>query len=300
MLSKLEAFIEVARTKNITTAADNLYTSQPSVSMKIKALEEQLNAKLFDRTKKMMHLTAEGKVFLHYAESISDLYNEATTIINNFKTLKRGTLSVAAGSYYGSYLLPNMLGHFKSKYPGIHIQIKMAFSEVVIRDVLVNNYELGFIGETEYVKKYPNLVCKTFLKDELVLIFSSKHPCTQMNSVDIQSLQDETFIKSNRSSALRKKLEKSFQNDNIEFKNSIILNNVESIKRAVENNLGISILPKMAVEREIKLGFLHTAKIENISLSRELHYVYRNDKVLSRAAEEFLEMSINHFSNRFL
>jgi DNA-binding transcriptional LysR family regulator len=295
MLSKLEAFIEVARTKNITRAADNLYTSQPSISMKIKALEDQLNTKLFDRSKKVMHLTEEGKVFLHYAESISDLYNEATTIINDFKALNRGTLSVAAGSYYGSYLLPDMLGQFKSKYPGVNIDVKVAFSEVVIQDILVNNYELGFIGETELVEKYPNLVYETILTDELVLIFSKKNPCAQMDSVDIRSLRTETFIKSNRSSALRKKVEKSFQEQNIKFENSIILNNIESIKRAVENNLGFSILPKMAVEREIDLGFLHTAKIENMSLSRELYYVYRNDKVLSRAAKEFLEMSIVHF-----
>jgi DNA-binding transcriptional LysR family regulator len=295
MLSKLEAFIEVARTKNITKAADNLYTSQPSISMKIKALETQLNTTLFDRSKKMMDLTDEGKVFLHYAESITDLYNEATTIINDFKSLKRGSLSVAAGSFYGSYLLPSMLGQFKSKYPGVNIDVKVAFSEVVIQDILVNNYELGFIGETELVEKYPNLVYEPFLKDDLVLIFSSSHPCAQMNSIDLRTLQKETFIQSNRSSVLRKKLEKLLLEEKLEFNSSIILNNIESIKRTVENNLGFSILPKMAVEREISLGLLHTAKIENMTLSRELYYVYRNDKVLSRAAKEFLDMSITYF-----
>jgi DNA-binding transcriptional LysR family regulator len=296
MLNRLQAFLEVAKTKNITKAADNLYTSQPSISMKIKALENQLGVYLFSRTNKVMHLTEEGKMFFPYAERIYNLFGEATTMINDFKGLERGKLSVSAGVYYGAYVLPNMLGNFKSKYPKIDIQIRVTNTESVINDIVVNDHELGFISQIDLVYKYQNIVCEPLLTDQLIFVCSPSHRCAEWDVIDLHTISDETFIISDPTSALRQLINETFQKQNIKFNNFIILNGVEPMKRSVENNLGISILPRLSVEREIELGLIKTVPIKNMTLSRELFYIYRRDKMLSRTAEEFLKMSISHLS----
>ena len=204
---------------------------------------------------------------------------------------------MSAGAYYGAYLLPNMLGKFKEKYPKIKIQIKIAFSETVIQDVLLNNHELGFISQTEQIEKYPNLVYEPFFTDKLLLICSPEHPYASLKEIELNKLTEETFIKSDPSSVLRNLLDDLFRREGVQFKQSIILNNVESIKRAVENNLGISILPYLAVKRELDLGILSTVPLKSIELTRNLYYIYRNDRILSRAAKEFLQLSIQYFSN---
>jgi DNA-binding transcriptional LysR family regulator len=298
MLNRLQAFLEVAKTKNITKAAENLYTSQPSISMKIKALESQVGAELFSRTNKMMLLTEEGKLFFSYAERIYNLYGEATAAINEFKGIEGGKLSVSTTVYYGAYFLPYVLGNFKSKYPKNKIQIKATNTESVINNIVVSDHELGFISQIDLVYRYPNIVCKPLLLDELIFVCSPTHPCTEWDEIDLHSITDETFIISDPTSALRRLIESTFQKQNIEFNDYIILNGVEPMKRSVENNLGISILPRLSVMREIELGLIKTVPIKNMTLSREIFYIYRSDKVLSRSAEEFLKMSITHLSKK--
>ncbi|MCP8615830.1 LysR substrate-binding domain-containing protein [Salirhabdus salicampi] len=295
MISKLRAFMEVAKTKNLTKAAENTFTSQPSISMKIKSLEDELGTKLFDRSKKMMILNEEGKNFLRYAEQIIHLYDEAITVINDFNDLNRGTLAISSGSYFGSYLLPELLGIYKARFPKIDIQIKIAFSQIVIENVIMNNHELGIIGETDLVNKYPNLLCHPFFNDELLLICSVSHPCAKLEEIELTDLKEETFIKSDKSSALLRMIEEHLRAENIEFKHSIILSNVEAIKRSVENNLGVTILPKLSVEREVELGLLKGLPIKNMNTNRRLFFIYRKDRVLSQASKEFLKMSLRHF-----
>lgn len=296
MISKIEAFLEIAKTKNLTKAADNLYTSQPSISMKLKALEELLETKLFDRTRKM-ELTEEGKMFLHYADSIYHLFIEATTAINDFKNLDRGTLSISTGSYYGTYVLPHMLGEFKSKFPKVNIQIKVTNTEDVFEDLVANHHEIGFVSEYHLIGRFPQLICEPLFTDDLVFVCSKIHPLGNLDAIDLRLFTEETFIISDETSALRKLIEDNFQKHGIKFETLIILNGVEPMKRSVENNLGISILPRLSVEREIKSGQLKTVPIYNFSLSRKIYYLHRNEKTLSRASQEFLKMMMKHHLN---
>ncbi|SFB37781.1 DNA-binding transcriptional regulator, LysR family [Lentibacillus halodurans] len=298
MIDKMKTFLEVACERNITKAAENLYSSQSTISMKIKSLEDHLGTKLFDRTKKTMGLTKEGKIFYDYASEICSKYDEVSTIIQQFKQLNMGTLSVAAGSYFGSYVLPELLGAYKEKYPTLDVQVTVAFSHIIMKEVILNNHELGIIGELEEALSYSQLVCKPFFEDELMVICSPTHPSAEQEFFTIDDLKRNTFIKSDKSSALRTIIEKRLGEAGIKTAGTMILNNIETIKRTVEQNLGISILPRLSVIREFKTEKLAMKPIENLKLTRNLYYIHRNDKVLSRPAEKFLELTLDYFQKK--
>lgn len=296
MISRLIAFIEVVKTKNISKAADNLFTSQPSISLKIKSLENELNCKLFHRTKKYMVLTQEGQHFLQYAESIVGLYNQALSSIEEFNDLERGTLSISSGAFYGTYILPDLLGIYKQKFPKIDINIEIVFSEVVLQGVLNNKFELGFIGELEEAKKNPELVCRSLCDDELILVFSPKNKkFSSKEEVHLEEIIEETFIISDHSSAMRQLVEREIKKEGLNFKNVMTLSNIESIKKTVENNLGISILSKLSVKKDIEFGTLKSIPIKDHVFSRQLFYIYRKDKTLSHSASEFLKLCLDYF-----
>ncbi|MFA1820067.1 LysR substrate-binding domain-containing protein [Virgibacillus oceani] len=296
MIEKMKTFLIVANEQSVTKAAEELYSSQSTISMKIKSLEDNLGSKLFDRTKRSLQLTQEGKVFYNYASKICSDYDEVITIIQQFKQLNLGTLSVGAGSYFGSYVLPMLLGEFKKKHPALDIQVMVAFSNIITKEVIMNNHELGFIGELEEAVTSPQIICEPFYLDKLVVICSASHPLSKKESLTIDDLKGQTFIKSDMSSALRKLTEYYLKEMGIESSSTIILNNIETIKRTVEQNLGISILPQLSVEREVKINKLAMKKIQGIELNRNLYYIHRNDKVLSRPAQSFLKLVLDYFS----
>jgi DNA-binding transcriptional LysR family regulator len=245
-----------------------------------------------------MFLTQEGKIFYDYAVKIYSQYEEVTTIIQKFKDLNMGTLSVGAGSYFGSYVLPELLGIFKKNHPSIDIHVMVAFSNVIAKDVIMNNYELGFVGELDDIINHTQLKSAPFYEDELVLICSPDNPLSKKEEITIEDLRDVPFIKSDQSSALRILIEKRFKEMGFEIGNTMILNNIETIKRTVEQNLGISILPRLAVIREVSSGKLTMHYIKNLKLTRYLYYIHRNDKVLSFPAKRFLELTLDYFSKQ--
>ncbi|MGG0719249.1 LysR family transcriptional regulator [Robertmurraya massiliosenegalensis] len=297
MIERLIAFLEVVKTRNISKAAENLFTSQPSISMKIKSLETDFNTKLFHRTKKYMLLTDEGEHFHNYAESMVGLYKQAMVTIGEFKDLERGTLSVSSGAFYGIYLLPELLGIYKERFPKIEINIEIVFSEVVVQGVLNNKFELGFIGELNEAKNHTDLVCNSFYNDELILVFSPKNKrLSSMKEVQLEELLTEMFIISDHTSAMRQLVEKEFYKNGLNLRSMITLSNIESIKNTVINNLGISILSKLSVKKEIEQGILKTIPIKDQVFSRKLFYIYRNDKTLSNSANEFLKLCLEYFS----
>ena len=289
MIRRFKAFLETVRVGNVSIAAENLYTSQSTISTQLKSLENQLGVKLFDRTKKSLSLNEQGKIFLGYVETICQLYDEAVSIINNMENLELGTLSVSAHLYFGSYILPRILKVLKNKYPNIMLNIGISSSRQVITEVLSNKHELGIIGEMDSVKT-PQLISEHLFVDKLIPIFSPESKWCDFNIINPNLLKDEIFILFNEYSSTKPIIEKSFRKKGINIKNYIILNNPEAIKRAVIDNLGISIIPNGIAELEIKLGLLRTIPIQDIEFKRDILYIYRDDKTLSRVSQEFLKI----------
>jgi len=296
LIEKLKAFIEIAKVKNLTKASENLYTSQSTISMKIKSLEDEIGTKLFDRRNKTMYLNEYGEAFYLYAESICNLYDEALKTINNINNLQRGILSISSGFSFGTYLLPNLLAEFKNNYPNINANVKLGLSEDTIQDVIRNKFELGFIGELN-VENYKELISKTLCSDKLVLVCSPKHKWIQakVEEIHLGDLSNETFILNDKYSASRKFIEKILAQKGIFLKNTMILPNIEAIKKAVENNLGVAIISEIAVRRELTYGFLASVPIKNLLIHRDHYYIYRKDKTLSKASLAFLNLCLSSF-----
>lgn len=292
MLSRLQAFLVTAEEGNITKAADKLYLSQPAVSMKIISLEKELGVPLFVRTKKAMILTEQGEAFYQNAQAMINAYKEGLKTINAISNNEVGTLSISSALYFGTYRLPSLLSEYLSLYPNISVNADITFSQFVINDILTNKYELGFIGDMDF-SHYPQLNRYLFGSDKLVVIVSNKHPWGQVaKSIKFEELSGETFVFNAEASSIRRVIDQELKNRGIIIKKKIFLGNTEAVIAAVEHDLGISIVPFLSVENRAKYGLLKTIEITDVSLSRNLYYIYRKDRALSVSTSKFLDLVI--------
>lgn len=292
MLSRLQAFIVTAEEKSITKAADKLHLSQPAVSMKIISLENELGVPLFVRTKKAMILTEQGEAFCQNAQAMINAYEEGLKTINAISNNEVGTLSISSALYFGTYRLPPLLSEYLALYPNISVNADITFSQFVINDILTNKYELGFIGDMDF-SHYPQLNKFLFCNDKLVVIVSNRHPWGQIGrSVRFEELSGETFVFNAEASSIRRVIDQELKERGIKIKKKIFLGNTEAVIAAVEHDLGVSIVPSLSVANRAKYGLLKTVEISDVSLSRNLYYIYRKDRALSVSTKKFLDLVI--------
>jgi DNA-binding transcriptional LysR family regulator len=234
-------------------------------------------------------LTESGKTFYEYAKRIIALCDEAVQAVCDVDNLAKGTLRVGASTIVGEYILPSELASFKGIYPCIEISLKIGNSIEIIEDVIKGVLEIGIVG-TKVKRK--ELTFKEFMSDELVLIVSSDHPWASKDKITLEQLREEPFLIRTEGSGTRMTLEKEFEDAGLkeEGLNVIMsLGNTEAIKKGVSAGLGVSIVPRMAIENELKLGMIKEVKIKDISLVMNFYIVYNPDKFRSKIPEAFLE-----------
>lgn len=171
-LRELRTFCEVVETGNFSEAAKIVHLTQPTVTIQIQSLEEDLGICLFNRSKRERVLTEEGKTLYEYAKKIIALCDETVQTISNLSHMGKGTIRLGASTMVGEYILPSQLASFKKIYPCAQIYLKISDSLEIIDDVIKGSLEIGIVGTKI---KRNELIFKDFMSDELVLIVSSKH-----------------------------------------------------------------------------------------------------------------------------
>jgi len=286
-LYQLKAFLAVAKHRSFSRASEELYLTQPAVSKQIKALEELLGVELFYRIGRAVHLTEAGETLRLYTQRAFQSLEEAVEAIAQLKGLESGHLKISAASTIGIYLLPQLLGFFKHRYPGVEISLAITNKESVLRGLLNFEAELGFVGPPV---NPPELVSEEYLVDELVLIMAPGHRLAFRESVSVKELQDEIFILRERGSGTREIMEEELARLGINLKKAMELGSTEAIKQAVAADLGVSIISKYAITMEVLLGRLCSATIPELNLKRQLYLVYHRQRPLSRAAQAFRDL----------
>jgi LysR family transcriptional regulator, transcriptional activator of the cysJI operon len=296
-IEHLKVFYTAAKTKNFSETARSLHLSQPTVSSQIRQLEEHLNTKLFNRTTKKIELTTSGKMLFQYADQILSLIYEAEKDINLLSNTVHGNLTIGASLTIGEYILPSILGKFKRKYPHINLIMKTFNSEQIISNLHHSEIEVGFIESTLF---YPYFEQQAFLEDELVII-TSTHPSHSIIGDRTHITHDELFqlpiILREQGSGTRQVIEENLQKHHLDpNKLNVMLElpNTEAIKSAVESGMGISIISKSAIKKELQIGSLRTVSIKDIQMKRYFYTVHEKQQ-LTPAAELFLAFTHEHF-----
>ncbi|MFN2578119.1 MAG: selenium metabolism-associated LysR family transcriptional regulator [Pyrinomonadaceae bacterium] len=284
----LEVFLSVARHLNFTRAGEQIHLSQPSVSVRMRALERDLGAKLYEQLGKKLALTETGKVLVPYATKVIAAMDDARHAIDELQGLERGSLRIGASTTPGMYVVPRTIAQFKKSHPKIDVHLRIKDTRDIEEDVIRNEFDFGFVGghlAGDEVEVVP------WFTDELVLIFPSGHRLAKKKSVKVEDLRKERFILREPGSATRAAVLSHLQDADIQVDTVGEMENPESVKKAVQSGLGIAFISKFAVETELKARTLVAVSVQGLQIKRELKIVYRKDKHLSRAALKFIEMA---------
>ncbi len=288
--NQLLIFHKVAEKLHFTRAAEELFISQPAVSKQIAELEKQLGQPLFIQVGRKIHLTEAGQILYDYATRIFALSAEAEITLDELHSLKRGRLAVGASTTIGTYLLPELLGHYGLQYPQIELFLAIANAEEIQERLLAHRIEVGLV---EGAVTHAELAGQVWRRDELVLIESVQHPLTFGEEYSIQSLltKNVPFILREPGSGTRTVLEDAIAARNLKAIHPFLeLGSTEAIKKAVIAGLGVSFVSEHTIGLELAAGLIRSVPLPDFRLIRPLYLVYPKQKRLSKAAQAFLEL----------
>ncbi len=286
-LPKIRIFAAVARYGSFTRAAEELDLRQPTVSQQIQVLERGLRAPLFERLGRRVTLTAAGEALLPYAERLLALATEAESATREAAGLSARTLRLGAGNTLATYILPDLLARLRWERPDVIVQIQVGNTEQLIAAVVDNRAELALVGSP---LGHPMLAIHAFMRDDLMLIVPPDDRWSERRAITIGELSGRTLLMREDGSALQASVAELLREHGLVPERIITLGNLEAIKRSVETGLGVSIVPELAVRREVRGGMLRALPLADVQLRKIFNYVYLRDRTPSPAARVFIEL----------
>ncbi len=283
-LSQLETFLAVAEERSFSRAAARLHRTQPAVSQVIRKLEESAGEILFDRAARDGSLTAAGVLLRDYAQRLLALRREASSALDELKSLERGHLQLAANEYTCLYLLP-AIDAFRREFPHVDVTVQRMLASHIPDELGLRTFELGVIS---YRADPAQIRTIAVYGDSLDFIVSPHHPLAGKKSVSIRDLGNENFIAHNVASPLRRKVIEAFQRYRTPLRMGIELPTIEAIKRFVAMGNGVALVPHLTVARELETGDLLRVPVEELDVRRVLRLAHRRQGTLSYAAKAFL------------
>jgi len=287
---RLQVFHTVARLLSFTKAAETLHMTQPAVTFQVRQLEEYFNTRLFDRTHNRISLTEAGERVYGYADKIFVLYSEMENAVRDLTGEVSGVLMIGASTTIAEYMLPSLLGDFKAKYPDVNIRLQVANTDGIVSMIENNVIDLGVV-EAPVTNK--NLVVEKCRSDHMVLAVPPNHPLAKEKSVPISRLKEFPYICREEGSGTREVMLEALALDGIdvcEINMVMELGSPEAVKGAVEADMGISILSRATINKELMLGTLVAIDLEH-SIDRPFSFVHQKQKFRLRAMETLLDFA---------
>jgi DNA-binding transcriptional LysR family regulator len=285
-LAQLHVFLTVARERSFSRAAEKLYRTQPAVSIAIRKLEETIGQPLFLRGARHAKLTDAGELLSEYAERLLNLRDEIGKGMEDLSGLRRGRLSLGVNESSIHALLP-ALARYRRLYPEVDIAVHRTFSRDIPREVL--NYRLD-LGVVSYMPQEAQLSAAEIFRDELAFVVYPRHRLARRRSVDLAELGQESFIAHIVESPYRRRVIQLFERHQVPLQMRVELPTIESIKRFVQMEMGVAIVPRMCVRWEVDGGALVELRIRQLKLPRHLYLLSRRGTRLSHAAAALVRL----------
>lgn len=283
----LKVFASVYKHKSFSKAAEELYLSQPTVSDHIKALEEELNCKLFDRLSRRIIPTEEAGLLIGRAVEVIEKVEGIKELLGEFRKDLSGHLVIGASTIPGTYILPGLTVSFRRKNPSVLFEIVVSDSRAIIDKIAEHDLLIGIVGaklEARQVHFEP------FLDDELIAVASGAYEAKK--SMGIRDIAKSPIVMREQGSGTRKEFEKILEREGLDPHQLNIVGifgSTDAIKQAVKEGMGISIISRRSVKDELKCEMLREIKIKDADMKRQFYIITHRKRTLPHLYRTFVD-----------
>jgi len=284
-IENFKIFSDLVESQSFSRAAKLNGVTQSAVSQQLRAMEKHFAVLIVDRSQKQFRLTREGQKLYESAKEILHRYEKLVSDLQEMKKVISGTIHISTIYSIGLHELPPYITRFLKEFPSVNVRVEYRRSNLVYEDILHNSVDLGLIA---FPTKMRQLDVIPFLEDQLVMICNPDHPMAKKKFVEVADLAEEKFIGFDQDIPTRKATDQMFRNQKVDFEPVMEFDNIETVKRAVEINAGISIVPSATVKQEMKQGLLKAVTIKGTNVTRPLAIIHRKGRVLTPAMKKFI------------
>ena len=285
-IENFKIFADLVETKSFSKAAKLNGITQSAVSQQARSMERNFKTLMIDRSQKQFNLTREGQRIYEAAKEVLHVYEKLHSELQEMKKVISGTIRISTIYSIGLHELPPYIKKFLHDYPSVNVRIEYRRSNLVYEDILHNSVDFGLVAFPQKLRQIENI---SFRNDRLVLITHPNHPLAKTTEVDIKTLGQYKFIGFDPDIPTRKAVDLIFRDHKLEIIPVMEFDNIETVKRAVEIDHGIAIVPQATVQQEIKQGTLAAIHFKGKEFSRPLAILHRKGRVLTPAMKKFIE-----------
>lgn len=288
-IETLKIFCDLVETKSFSQAAERNFVTQSAVSQQVRGLESKFKRRLLERVRgrRELHLTHAGEVFYQACREVLQAYGGLEENMRGLSGTVGGTVRVATVYSVGLHELPAVVREFMAQYPKAKIDLEYSRTTRVVRDVLGGAVDLGVVA---YPEKRRGLEVVPLKGDRLVFICRPEHPLAHRKKLRAADLQGQSFVHFERDIPTRRATDRILRAHGVTVQRAAEFDNIETIKRAVEVGLGVAVVPRPSVLDEQRTGQLAVVPLAEPEWQRSVGVIYRSDRVLSTAANKFVEL----------
>jgi DNA-binding transcriptional LysR family regulator len=285
-VENFKIFADLVETKSFSKSAKLNGITQSAVSQQARAMERHFKTLLIDRSQKQFQLTREGMRVYEAAKEILHQYEKLLSELQEMKKVISGTIRISTIYSIGLHELPPYIKKFLHDYPSVNVRVEYRRSNLVYEDILHNSVDFGLVA---FPVKMRQIEMIPFRNDHLVLITHPNHMLAKAGEVQLQTLAGQKFIGFDPDIPTRKAIDQIFRENKIEIEPVMEFDNIETVKRAVEIDAGVAIVPQATVVQEVKAGSLITIRFKGREFTRPLAILHRKGRVLTPAMKKFIE-----------
>ena len=289
-IQNFKTFCDLVETKSFSKAARLNEVTQSAVSQQLKAMESHYDMLIIDRNQKKFRLTPQGTVLYSTFKEILVLYEKLNCEIQEMRNIVSGTIQISTVNSIGLHELPPYLKSFIKDFPSVNARVEYRRANLVYEDVLHGSSDIGLVA---FPVKHKELTTINFAQDELVVAMNPEHSLANKKTLSISDLRGEEFISFERDIPTRKATDEMLSNAGVDISVVMEFDNVETVKRALEINAGIAILPRHTVLNETERKQLVAIKLDNGIHARPLAIIHKKNRILTPALRSFVELMKN-------
>lgn len=285
-VESFRVFRDLVDSQSFSKAAQLNSITQSAVSQQIRAMEERFRVPLIERSNKRFALTREGQALYDTSKQVVFHFDSLQHQLEEMRNVVSGTIRVSTVYSVGLHELPPYLKSFLREFPNVLVHIEYRRSNQVYDEVIEGTSDMGLVA---FPVQKKTIKVEPFRKDRLVVITSPQHPLAKRPEVVVADLAKEKFVGFEPDIPTRKAVDKIFRDCGLDMKPVMEFDNIETVKRAVEIDAGISVVPRATVEQEVKNGTLAALEFKGQPYHRPLGIIYKSGRVLSPAMKRFLK-----------
>lgn len=286
-IQSFKIFCDLVESGSFSQAAEVNHVTQSAVSQQVRALEERLGVQLLRRGQKHFSLTPEGRVFLRASQDILLIYDDLGHRLQDLQDTVAGILRISTIHSVGLHELPPHLSKFRRLFPDVDVQVEYRRASHVYSDILAGAADIGFVA---FPVRRTGLHVEPVWQDRLVLICPPDHPLASRRSVKFRDLRGTRFIAFEPDQPTARALENRLRQSKLELRHAHEFDNIETVKRAVQIDSGVSIVPLATVQDELSAGRLAAIEIDEEDMWRPLGILTRRNRSVSPAQRRFLDL----------